>query len=261
MRISFLSVSAGLGGAERVLLDSIAALRTRHAQWTLSVVCLAEGPLAAEVAALGADVRVLPMPPGFAARRRVRRLRSGHAGSARGKRLAAAVLYAPPACSSLGVGPGHRPRERPQGPRARRMGVASLRPPRLARARLRLHAPGVVRPAPPPRPPRSGRRGQLARCRGRRTNRSRRAGTRGGRPQRRRHAAVPSHRRHHRSRCRGRPAAGAGRHAPGRPRRHVRPVEGTRDVPACARDRRRRRRPGLRRGRADLRDERQPAHA
>ena len=56
MRISFLSVSAGLGGAERVLLDSIAALRTRHAQWALSVVCLAEGPLTAEVAALGADV-------------------------------------------------------------------------------------------------------------------------------------------------------------------------------------------------------------
>ncbi len=67
MRISFLSVSAGLGGAERVLLDSIAALRTRHPQWALSVVCLAEGPLTAEVAALGADVCVLPMPPGFAA--------------------------------------------------------------------------------------------------------------------------------------------------------------------------------------------------
>jgi glycosyltransferase involved in cell wall biosynthesis len=67
MRISFLSVSAGLGGAERVLLDTIAALRVRHAEWTLSVVCLAEGPLTAEVTALGAEVRVLPMPPGFAA--------------------------------------------------------------------------------------------------------------------------------------------------------------------------------------------------
>jgi glycosyltransferase involved in cell wall biosynthesis len=66
MRISFLSVSAGLGGAERVLLDSIAALRLRQPRWTLSVVCLAEGPLSGEVAALGADVHVLPLPRGFA---------------------------------------------------------------------------------------------------------------------------------------------------------------------------------------------------
>ena len=67
MRILFLSVSAGLGGAERVLLDSVAALRTRHPQWTLSVVCLANGPLSGELAALGADVRVLPLPARFAA--------------------------------------------------------------------------------------------------------------------------------------------------------------------------------------------------
>ena len=66
MRILFLSVSGGFGGAERVLFDSIAALRTRHPQWTLSVVCLAEGPLAGELAATGADVRVLPMPRGLA---------------------------------------------------------------------------------------------------------------------------------------------------------------------------------------------------
>jgi glycosyltransferase involved in cell wall biosynthesis len=67
MRIVFLSVSAGLGGAERVLLDSVAALRTRHPQWTLSVVCLAEGPLTGELAAEGADVCVLPLPARFAA--------------------------------------------------------------------------------------------------------------------------------------------------------------------------------------------------
>jgi glycosyltransferase involved in cell wall biosynthesis len=66
MRLLFLSVSAGFGGAERVLLDAVAALRFQKPEWSLGVVCLAEGPLAGELAALGADVRVLALPPRFA---------------------------------------------------------------------------------------------------------------------------------------------------------------------------------------------------
>ena len=67
MRVLFLSVSAGFGGAERVLLDTIAAVGQLHADWAIGVVCLAEGPLAAELAARGIDVRVLPLPRRFAA--------------------------------------------------------------------------------------------------------------------------------------------------------------------------------------------------
>jgi glycosyltransferase involved in cell wall biosynthesis len=67
MRVLFLSVSAGFGGAERVLLDTIAALGQLHPDWPIGVVCLAEGPLAAELAGRGVDVFVLPMPRRFAA--------------------------------------------------------------------------------------------------------------------------------------------------------------------------------------------------
>jgi glycosyltransferase involved in cell wall biosynthesis len=67
MRVLFLSVSAGFGGAERVLLDAVTALRSRYPEWTLGVVCLAPGPLAGEFEALHVDVRVVPLPPRFAA--------------------------------------------------------------------------------------------------------------------------------------------------------------------------------------------------
>ena len=56
MRVLFLSVSADLGGAERVLLDAVTALHTLHPSWTLGVVSLAEGPLAGELAARGVEV-------------------------------------------------------------------------------------------------------------------------------------------------------------------------------------------------------------
>jgi glycosyltransferase involved in cell wall biosynthesis len=66
MRVLFLSVSAGFGGAERVLLECVTAIRTLHPDWLLRVVCLADGPLASEFAARGAEVRVLPLPRRFA---------------------------------------------------------------------------------------------------------------------------------------------------------------------------------------------------
>ena len=67
MRVLFLSVSGGLGGAERVLLEAVAALRLLRPDWALRVICLGEGPLAQYVAASGAEVRVLPLPDRFAA--------------------------------------------------------------------------------------------------------------------------------------------------------------------------------------------------
>lgn len=67
MRVLFLSVSADLGGAERVLLDAVTALHTLHPSWTLGVVSLAEGPLAGELAARGVEVLMRPLPARFAA--------------------------------------------------------------------------------------------------------------------------------------------------------------------------------------------------
>ena len=67
MRLLFLSASGGLGGAERVLLEAVAALRQLHRDWALRVICLGDGPLAKDLDARGAEVRVLPLPDRFAA--------------------------------------------------------------------------------------------------------------------------------------------------------------------------------------------------
>lgn len=62
MRILFLSPAAGLGGAERALLEMLAALREREPSWALRLVAFEDGPLMARAAALGveSDVRALP---------------------------------------------------------------------------------------------------------------------------------------------------------------------------------------------------------
>jgi glycosyltransferase involved in cell wall biosynthesis len=67
MRVLFLSVSGALGGAERVLLEAVTALHQRHRDWALRVICLGDGPLARDLEARGAEVRVLPLPDRFAA--------------------------------------------------------------------------------------------------------------------------------------------------------------------------------------------------
>ena len=61
-RIAFLSPSARLGGAERVLLDMIAGLRVADASQRIVVVCTGEGELANELRALGVNVSVHPFP-------------------------------------------------------------------------------------------------------------------------------------------------------------------------------------------------------
>src|SRR5499426_4187059 len=62
MRIVYLSASAHVGGAEAVLLDLLATLRSAEPTWTLGLVAPAEGPLLQSASALGVSTSVLPFP-------------------------------------------------------------------------------------------------------------------------------------------------------------------------------------------------------
>ena len=65
MRVLFVSPAAKLGGAERCLLDCIAALH-EHGRAEAHVVALADGPLLAKARALGATAEVVQAPPKLA---------------------------------------------------------------------------------------------------------------------------------------------------------------------------------------------------
>lgn len=90
MRIVFLSVSAELGGSERVLVELVGGLRRLHPDARLLVVVPRAGPLAAAAEALGAATRVLPIPTAI--------LQLGESGRAttlaRGLGLASAMVAA-----------------------------------------------------------------------------------------------------------------------------------------------------------------------
>lgn len=62
MRISFLSASGQLGGAETSLLDMLASLRAARPSWPLQLVSGADGPLVERASALGVAVAVTPFP-------------------------------------------------------------------------------------------------------------------------------------------------------------------------------------------------------
>lgn len=62
MRIVFLSAASELGGAERCLLDLLAAL-PRAGGAELALVAPSDGPLVERARALGVETAVLPMPP------------------------------------------------------------------------------------------------------------------------------------------------------------------------------------------------------
>jgi glycosyltransferase involved in cell wall biosynthesis len=62
MRVLFLSPAAELGGAERCLVDCIAAIRTAAHNVEITLLSLAEGPLVAQARALGAQVQVIETP-------------------------------------------------------------------------------------------------------------------------------------------------------------------------------------------------------
>lgn len=66
MRVAYLSQAGAIGGAERVLLDSIASLQELHPEWKPVLIAPADGPVTAEARALGAGIQVLPFPSALA---------------------------------------------------------------------------------------------------------------------------------------------------------------------------------------------------
>jgi glycosyltransferase involved in cell wall biosynthesis len=66
MRVLFLNPVGTVGGAERVLLTAVAGLRRAEPGWPVRVLTLADGPLAGEVRALGAEAEVVPLPAALA---------------------------------------------------------------------------------------------------------------------------------------------------------------------------------------------------
>lgn len=66
MRILFLSSSGQLGGAERLLLDLLGALRRRHPDWALHLAAIEPGPLLNDARALGVNADLLSLPAGLA---------------------------------------------------------------------------------------------------------------------------------------------------------------------------------------------------
>ena len=67
MRILFLNPIGGIGGAERVLLAAIGGVKRARPDAVVRVVALADGPLLAAAARLGADVEVVPLPAALSA--------------------------------------------------------------------------------------------------------------------------------------------------------------------------------------------------
>ena len=62
MKVLFLNATGQLGGAERVLISLLKALRSARPDWALEVLAGDEGPLIPLLSELGFSVRVLPMP-------------------------------------------------------------------------------------------------------------------------------------------------------------------------------------------------------
>ncbi len=91
MSVLFLSPSAGLGGAERVLLTMTAELRRHAPGLPLHAIVLGDGPLNARLEAQGVGMTALPLPAGLA-RLGDSRLVLGSGGAvALGARAAAAL--------------------------------------------------------------------------------------------------------------------------------------------------------------------------
>ena len=62
MKILYLSACSQLGGAERVLLDMLAAIRAANSEVSLRVVTTEDGPLVSECRALGVEATVVHLP-------------------------------------------------------------------------------------------------------------------------------------------------------------------------------------------------------
>src|SRR5262245_47876760 len=65
MKLLFLSPIGNIGGAERVLLTAVAGVRRELPSAVVRVVALSDGPLLAAARELGAEIEVVPLPPGL----------------------------------------------------------------------------------------------------------------------------------------------------------------------------------------------------
>jgi glycosyltransferase involved in cell wall biosynthesis len=66
MNVLLVSVSGGLGGAERALVECVTALRRLHPDWRVHVLGLEGGPLGDELSRVGVGFEVLELPERFA---------------------------------------------------------------------------------------------------------------------------------------------------------------------------------------------------
>src|SRR4051812_60544 len=63
MKIVYLSPSAQLGGAERLLLDLLASLKEAEPEWSLHLIASDDGPLIEQAKAIEIPATVVPFPP------------------------------------------------------------------------------------------------------------------------------------------------------------------------------------------------------
>lgn len=66
VRLLYLTPTAAMGGAERVLLDVLAMMRRAKPSWSIGLIVGNDGPLVEEARALGVETTVLPFPREFA---------------------------------------------------------------------------------------------------------------------------------------------------------------------------------------------------
>jgi len=67
MKILYLNPTGAIGGAERVLLDALASIRTLHPAWSLALLAASDGNLVEEARQLGVAATVMPFPAALAA--------------------------------------------------------------------------------------------------------------------------------------------------------------------------------------------------
>lgn len=87
MKVVYLNPSGQLGGAERMLLDMLASLRTIEPAWSLHLIASSDGPLITKARELGVSAMVLPFP------KAIESLGDAGAGGTAGKQISRSGLY------------------------------------------------------------------------------------------------------------------------------------------------------------------------
>ena len=67
LKVMYLSPLGELGGAERALLDLMAALRAANPEWCLDLIAASDGELVTRAREMGVAASVIPLPPVIAA--------------------------------------------------------------------------------------------------------------------------------------------------------------------------------------------------